>query len=109
MAFVEPFGQAELRGVLLEALSGEAGTEVGPSVDRNSSARVFQYLGNVRRPAQIALLDETGRVGYDFRQGRVLLAGTSDWSRPRLAGGSAHSSYLDLVRRWERLLGDRKN
>jgi hypothetical protein len=64
---------------------------------------VFQYLGTIDRPRQIALLGEHGRTIYDFRSGRVQLH-TPDWRRPDRLTGTEREEFLRLVRQWERMM-----
>jgi hypothetical protein len=64
---------------------------------------VFQYLGSVDRPRQIAFTRAAGRLVYDFRNRRVLLPdGTS--ATPASLSGEAAAQFLRLVHFWERMM-----
>jgi hypothetical protein len=66
----EPFSQVDIRSALTQALT--LGPDSGATATRVSSDRpVLQYLGDLRRPRQIAFLREGRRFIYDFRADRV--------------------------------------
>ena len=56
---------------------------------------VFQYLGGIHRPRQIALTGLAGRTIYDFRDNRVTLADGST-VRPEALDGPAAAPFLRL-------------
>jgi arylsulfatase A-like enzyme len=97
-----PFGQSDLRDAIGRALSG--GTPTAAPVVRDGGAkRVFQYLGIVDRPRQIALRGRDGRISYDFRSRQVCLE-----ARPcRPASGldtAERARFHDLVHYWESMV-----
>ena len=97
----QPFGQSDLRDAVDAALA--AGPEAGPPrlVDRPGK-QVFQYLGRIERPRQIAFADATSRMIYDFRTRRVQIAGA--WTRPEALTGQHASDFLRLITTWERMV-----
>jgi hypothetical protein len=99
----EPFGQAELRGALRTALSGPPDDAGQPQVVRDDRKQVFQYLGTVRRPREIAFTTTKGRTVYDFSMGEVRVDG-SEWQKPAALEPAAQAAFLELVRFWERLV-----
>jgi hypothetical protein len=99
----EPFGQAELRDAIGEALSRSPSTGAGPRVTPDEAKTVFQYLGNIDKPRQIALVSMRGRTIYDFRNRR--------WQAPdgrtyRADDPEARDSaeFLRIIRLWERMI-----
>jgi hypothetical protein len=58
----EPFGQADLRGAIDAALRVDPGVAAVPRLEPAPAHEVFQYLGTIDRPRQIALLGEHGRT-----------------------------------------------
>ena len=97
----EPFGQVDLRHALGEALSEPEGT-LAPFVASRPGKVVFQYLGNLDRPRQIAFATGSTRRIFDFRTHRYQEDG-GDWIRPEDLRGTSSEQYLDLVRYWERV------
>jgi hypothetical protein len=97
----EPFGQAELRDAIRRALDAPDST-TAPRVVRRSGKRVFQYLGNLDRPRQIAFAEGPTRIIYDFRTRRVLAADA--WQTPDKLDGQTSRRFLELVHYWERLV-----
>lgn len=95
----EPVGQSDLRDALRQALARDPGP---PEVDPQEGPPVFQYLGSIDRPRQVAFTSKRWRVVYDFRTGRFQNAG-GDWVRPQDLNGQDHAVFLDLVRTWERM------
>ncbi len=66
----EPVGQADLRGAIVAALARPA--DGGrPSFRACPGRTVFQYLGTLQRPRQIAFTGASGRLIYDVREHRV--------------------------------------
>ena len=101
MQMSAPFAQSELRPALLAALEAPAG-DTRPSLRPRGDAPIFQYLGDLARPRQLAFLRPAGRFVYDFRSGRVK-AGAADWLRPGDLPKAEHEEFLDLVHFWERI------
>jgi arylsulfatase A-like enzyme len=98
----EPFGQVELRDAIAHALSAP-GAATSPHVRPRSDKKVFQYLGSVDRPRQIAFTSGDGRTLYDFRTGRVRLAERA-WQRPGELDDDGVRQFLELVHFWERVV-----
>jgi hypothetical protein len=65
---------------------------------------VFQYLGSLQRPRQIAFTTPAGRTVYDFRTGRAKLPSRAEWVTPRDLPEAERATWIELVRFWERLL-----
>jgi hypothetical protein len=102
LAIEEPFGQADLRGLLRHALS-RPGTTSAPTLRRGRAKRVFQYLGALERPASIAFVTADGRVTLDLRSRRIDF-GSGEWRATNGLTGDERRIYLDLVHTWERML-----
>ncbi|NOT44118.1 MAG: sulfatase-like hydrolase/transferase [Acidobacteria bacterium] len=98
----EPFGQSDLRDLLSGALRLEGEASV-PELRRDQAREVFQYLGLIRRPKQIAFARLSGRTIYDFRSRRVRFH-DSDWLREDQLPASRREEYLRLVHTWERIM-----
>jgi hypothetical protein len=101
----EPFGQSDLRKALGAALRGSAG---GPRSEASQDRRVFQYLGTLRRPRQIAFLQADGRTIYDFRSGRVQFR-DGVWRRVPELGPAYREQFLSLIHEWERMVVARRD
>ena len=99
----EPFGQADLRGAIDAAMRVDPGVAAVPRLEPAPANEVFQYLGTIDRPREIALLGERGRTIYDFRSGRVQLQ-TPEWRRPDRLTGTEREQFLRLARQWERMM-----
>ncbi len=98
----EPFCQVDLRSALRKALSDRSGP-TGPRLkDRAPGATIFQYLGSLARPRQIAFRTKRTQVIYDFRDGILTVDGTT-WQAPRQLTGSDLEAFLHLIRFWERV------
>ena len=74
-----------------------------PHIRTDSSQSVFQYLGTVDRPAQIAFVNMKGRTIYDFRSRRVRV-GDDPWRHPEDLEPSELSAFRRLVHTWERMV-----
>ena len=100
MHLEEPFGQADLRGALGAALQQPPGVSAVPTVRPVPGRAVFQYLGDLSRPRQIAFLQDKKRLVYDFRSRRV---GRRDggWSPPAGLPDAERNAFLTLVHLWE--------
>jgi hypothetical protein len=101
MQVPEPFAQSELRPALLAALEAPDGA-ARPTTRPRRGPPIFQYLGDLARPRQLAFLLPDGRFIYDFRSGRVK-AGAADWLRPDELPKAGQEKFLELVRFWERI------
>jgi len=95
----EPFAQSDLRDALWQAL-GAADGAAAPRVMTDRSKWVFQYLGSVDRPAQIAATWLDHQIVYDFRSGRVSTRAGA-WTRPDALDRTSAMGFLALVRMWE--------
>jgi len=107
MIIEQPFGQAELRDALRTALERETGSATTPILKVNPVRSVFQYLGRLRRPRQIALSGMSGRTIYDFRTGRVRFP-SGRWKLPQELAEADFEAFLGLVHLWERMVIARK-
>jgi hypothetical protein len=101
-----PMGQSELRPALLAAMSDPDGTRK-PGTAPRGEAPIFQYLGDLARPKQVAFLGPNGRFIYDFRSGRARAA-HGDWLPPTELPKAEREEFLSLVRFWERIQLARK-
>lgn len=96
----EPFGQSELRRAIHSALTELPDESQKPTLRRNPKKQVFQYIGTLERPSQIAMRGLTGRITYDFRANLVQTEG-KEWRRPRLLDVSEYTDFQQLVYFWE--------
>jgi hypothetical protein len=64
---------------------------------------VFQYLGNLERPAQIAWTGSDAQLIYDLRDRRVRVDKGPPVAPNQLTGAQA-GKWRDLVTTWERML-----
>jgi hypothetical protein len=64
---------------------------------------VFQYLGFIERPAQIAFVTEAGRIAYDIRE-RKYRSRSGEWRSPERLSDIERRQFLDLVHTWERMV-----
>jgi glucan phosphoethanolaminetransferase (alkaline phosphatase superfamily) len=103
LAIEEPFAQADLRDAIGAALAKPANPEGKPTLARNESRTVFQYLGLIRRPAQIAFTGLSGRVIYDFREGKARI-GNDEWQSPDDLNAEPRALFLQLIQTWERMM-----
>jgi arylsulfatase A-like enzyme len=103
MTIDEPFVQADLRDAIAEALGRPYVDNAKPTIRENPSRAVFQYLGQITRPAQIAFTGSFGRTMYDFREGRARV-GNGAWRRPEDLPAAEHAAFLSLVQTWERMM-----
>ena len=103
LAIDQPFGQVDLRDAIGAALRVPADASARPRLEASPDQQVFQYLGTVNRPRQIAFLGRDGRVVYDLRTGLVRIRGGA-WRRPGDLNGSERAEFLRLVREWERMV-----
>jgi glucan phosphoethanolaminetransferase (alkaline phosphatase superfamily) len=99
----EPFVQADLRDAIGRALEQPGAAGAGPVLAARPSPRVFQYLGLLERPAQIAWTGLSDRVTYDFRENSVRV-GHGQWRRPEQLTEAEHADFLSLIQAWERMM-----
>ena len=102
----EPFGQAELRDMLWRALT-KGGDDTQPTLVSDPSRAVFQYLGNIPRPAEVAFTSQGHQVLYDFRERRARIDRGSGAS-PDVLPTAQRRAWLDLVTTWERMILSRQ-
>jgi hypothetical protein len=102
LEIAEPFGQADLRGAIVAALSRDVDAGTPPRISRDPEKSVFQYLGNVPRPRQIGFMSGSGRLVYDFRDRRVV--GEDGAQQMESLSGETAARLLRLVRYWERMM-----
>ena len=95
MEIAEPFGQVDLRDAITRTLSRpwDTGAQRPRLVDAPAKV-VFQYLGNLERPRQIAFASGATRLTLDLRNHRTFGA----------AGPVPATADLELIHLWERLL-----
>jgi hypothetical protein len=97
----DPFVQADLRAAVLAAVTREPGGD-GPTVTPRAAGPIFQYLGDLSRPRQVAFLRPEGRLIYDFRSRRVQFNDDA-WRRPDQLPTSEQGEFLELIRTFERI------
>lgn len=98
----EPFGQRDLRDAIGEALRTPEAALTDPRVLEDPDREVFQYLGTLDRPRQIAFLRNGHRTVYDFRSRRTQTRDGS-WLRPDELTHPDRTEFLRLIRAWERM------
>jgi len=103
MRIKEPFGQSSFRDSIREALARPETGHPFPKLETDPRGRVFQYTGNLRRPAQIAFTRIDGQITYRFRAGRVKID-SGGWKKPEALDSAAHEKYLELVHFWESMI-----
>ena len=99
----EPFGQADLRNALARALAAPPSGSA-PALVRARDKKVFQYLGRIERPRQIAFTSAASRTIYDFRTNRVQFTGGGPWKHPDTLTNDESAALRDLVQTWERMI-----
>lgn len=99
IAIEEPVGQSDLRDALWRAMQS-ADSTAPPRRAVNRARRVFQYLGNLDQPAQIASIGLDGRMVYDFRRGEFR-SPSGAWRRPASLRDGDLEAFTTLVRWWE--------
>jgi hypothetical protein len=108
VAIEEPFAQRELRTALGRALQVSADRPATPTVREAPDKAIFQYLGTLARPNQIAFLTTTGRTLYDFRAQRVKV-GAAEWRRPEDLPAPRQVDFMRLIHEWERMILARRS
>lgn len=98
MVVEQPFGKSQMRHALNLALE-QAGENSSPVLRENPMAQIFQYMGDVRSPSQIAFRGINGRVIYDFRTDRVQISNW--WKHPSELTNEEFSAFKKLVNFWE--------
>jgi arylsulfatase A-like enzyme len=99
MRVPDPVSQIDIRAALNEAMRVAPDLPGVPVLVRTSRP-VFQYLGDLRRPRQIAFLEDGRRLIYDFRTARA--QGHDGTSRPvsELVAPD-RDAFLQLIQQWE--------
>lgn len=92
-----PMGQSDLRRMLLEML-GDAPGEANRYVPVRRQRPIFQIVGQVNQPLQIAWVDHTGRQLIDFTQGTFT---DRDGQRTPIDALPANSPGINLIHEWE--------
>ena len=103
LAIEEPFAQADLRDAIHAALAKTDSAGKPPVASMNASRRVFQYLGLIERPAQIAWTGSARSIVYDFREGTVRVDHGA-WRRPDELDPEQHAELIALIQTWERMM-----
>ncbi len=98
----EPIGQSDLRDAIRAAMARPADDST-PRLSRSGSRRIFQYLGNLARPAQIALTGTGSQIAYDFRDGRVRVDRAAWEDHEGLSPADAER-WRTLVSTWEAMV-----
>jgi arylsulfatase A-like enzyme len=99
MRVPSPFSQIDLRPAMNEALQVPPDRPSTPSV-RRVERPVFQYLGDLRRPRQIAWLLDGKRLIYDFRTKRIQTR-AGEWVRPPEPAAGNTDEFHTLLHQWE--------
>lgn len=99
----EPFGQIQLRGTLWRALEAQRPADDAASPRTGDQRSVFQYLGRLSRPRQIASVGASHRTIYDFRTGLARIA-DGPWQRLDHLVADDERVVMKLIHRWEALL-----
>lgn len=102
LEIAEPFGQVELRDTIRQALSRTAADAL-PRLISSGDKVVFQYLGNIDKPRQIALVSAAGRTIHDFRTGRATAPGAMS-IRPQELHEEASVFLARVIQLWERMM-----
>jgi arylsulfatase A-like enzyme len=97
----QPFGQADLRDAIGEAHTRPPGV---PQLLDEPAREVFQYLGNIDRPRQVAFATGAERLIYDFRDGRARLPGSGAWQAWTALAGADRGRLDSHVQLWERMM-----
>jgi arylsulfatase A-like enzyme len=103
MVIEEPFGQIDLRDAVNDAMRTPAEAPDLPQVRSSHTKSVFQYLGQVNRPRQIARRTADGQMIWDFRTQRVQVSGGS-WMKPEELRPHDRDEFQQLVWLWERMM-----
>jgi hypothetical protein len=102
----EPLGQSDLRDLFWQALTRTDGART-PSLVADPARAVFQYLGTISRPSEIAFTGTDRQVAYDFRDGRARIDRGSG-QLPDALPAAQRQAWRDLIRTWEEMLLSRQ-
>jgi arylsulfatase A-like enzyme len=99
----EPVGQIDLRDALAAALTNPPAPGAAPVVAARPDKAVFQYLGNLNRPRQIAFETATSTIAYDFRT-QLARVDHDQWRPVDALSAEASARLRALVHYWERMV-----
>jgi arylsulfatase A-like enzyme len=99
MRVPDPFGHIDLRSALNAAMTVAPEVPATPVLEPTDRP-VFQYLGDLRRPRQIAWYRGGVRFIFDFRTGRVQ-AWDEGWRLPEQLNPDEHAEFERLIHQWE--------
>jgi arylsulfatase A-like enzyme len=99
----EPFAQADLRDAIAAALEHGTAADMQPHATDAPSRQIFQYLGLLRRPVQIAFTSLKGRIVYDFRERRARIH-DGPWLTLEELAVPEREQVLRLIQTWERMM-----
>jgi arylsulfatase A-like enzyme len=95
----EPFAHLDLRAAITQALTLPASVHDAPEVVPTERP-VLQYLGDLRRPRQVAFTHGGRRFIYDFRAERVQVWDGA-WRAPATLTGEDRAVFQRLIHQWE--------
>jgi hypothetical protein len=101
--FPSRMGQSGIRDAIGDALT-QAAADRRPALEDVPDAAVFQYIGNLDGPGQIALTRAAGRTVFDFRTGLVMSEGAATWRQPEALRAADALAFQQLVHMWERIV-----
>jgi hypothetical protein len=99
MRVPDPFSHIDLRSALNAAMTVAPELPAIP-VFEPTDRPVFQYLGDLRRPRQVAWYRGGLRFIFDFRTGRVQ-AWDEGWRLPGQLRPDEHAEFERLIHQWE--------
>ena len=103
----QPFGQVELRAAINRALSSNTSGTL-PQLTIREDKVVFQYLGTIDRPRQVALRSAHTQLVYDFRS-RQVESGDAVWRDPAVIPGNVAERFTTVIHLWERMMVARQS
>ena len=95
----EPFSHLDLRAAVTQALMIPSSVDAAPEVVPTERP-VLQYLGDLRRPRQVAFTHGGRRFIYDFRAERVQ-PWDQVWRAPATLTGEDRDVFQRLIHQWE--------
>jgi Sulfatase len=100
MQLPNPFAQIDLRASIGKALGADPDAPATPVVRTENDRVLFQYLGDLSRPRQIAFYRQGARVIFDFRSQRVQFP-EAGWVGMNAVTPSQQEEFERLIRQWE--------